>query len=123
MSAIRKKAKGKEIALEMTPVSGGARRRPKKPMVEISAIAMPDGIALQRPVRLQQSGTTALAPHPTIANPMSVIGIMPKGSQGAPTIKRRPTVIAHPQTKRILKMPMRLTKRSIIKRPVTMVQR
>ena len=123
ISAIRKNAMGSPAILEINPVSGGARRRPKKPMVEISAIAIPEGISLQRPVSPQHNGTIALVPTPTIANPMRVIAMVQKGSKVAPTMQKSPRVIALAQMKRMRKSPSRLTKRSMTKRPVTMVQR
>ena len=51
------------------PIIGGHIRKPKNPIVETVAIAIPAGILRERPAKLKQIGTTDDTPAPTSINP------------------------------------------------------
>ena len=73
------------------PIIGGPIKKPKNPMLDTAANAIPGEMVVDLPAWLYTSGTTEEMPKPTIKNPVIAVG-----TYGNMMATDRPVAISRP---------------------------
>lgn len=98
------------------PMIGGPAKKPRKPILETAAKAIPGDICFDLPASLYTNGTTEETPKPTIKKP-----IMEVIKPGKITAMSNPVVINDPLNCTVFLNPNRPFTQSAINRPVAIV--